>query len=71
MSENNQKECEHDFIFQGMTYKRGSYSLPGTSAKSVSYYETFYCKKCLKKKHLPVNCQRTTYDEILFGATPQ
>lgn len=64
------KVCEHKFVYQGMTYRCG-HQLPGSSATSVEYFETYFCEKCLTKQYHSVGDQHDSYQAIKWNATPR
>jgi len=63
--------CEHKFIYGGVKYEIDHYPMSGTAAKCVRYCDWFYCEKCLEKRYEWKSEYSTTYERILFNATPK
>ena len=61
--------CEHKFVYGGIKYKDGLYSLPGTGAHSREYFDWFYCEKCLENKYVELSKRGDTYS-LWFDAKP-
>jgi len=63
--------CEHKFIYGGIKYEDVHYSNPGTGARPREYFDWFYCEKCSEYKYHKLAFSNTTYEKVLFGATPK
>lgn len=62
--------CDHKFVYGGVKFKVGHDHLPGTSAKPVTYYDWFYCEKCLENQYIRLSRSGNTYEPVEFNATP-
>jgi hypothetical protein len=62
--------CVHEYQYQGVKYKVDDYNLPGSSAKSRRYYDSYFCTKCCKLKLVELVETDTTGHNIKFNATP-
>ena len=67
----NDDECKHKFVYGGVKYTIEGWTLPGTGARRVHYYDWFYCEYCLEKKYEKLDTNLTDYDPIHFNATPR
>lgn len=67
--EDRMPEHEHDYVYRGVVFKVGD-QLPGSSAKRVTYYDAFFCRKCLHEDLKMLSRKATTYEPIAFGAVP-
>jgi hypothetical protein len=65
------KMCGHKFVHGGVKYEIQDWKLPGSGARAVYYYDWFYCERCLENKYTQLPSETSTYDKILFGATPR
>jgi hypothetical protein len=63
--------CDHDYTYQGVVYVVGSYPLPGSGAKPVTYYESFFCRRCLDRRFVILPGEHNNYQPVLYGATPK
>ncbi len=64
--------CDHKFSYGGVKYEDGKHSLPGGRAKSRTYFDWFFCERCLKEKYNALGIlNENTYCEVLFDATPK
>lgn len=62
--------CKHKYVYGGVKYQVQDYKNPGSGSSPVYYYDFYYCEKCLHKKLDKLDVVRTSYDPILFEATP-
>lgn len=62
--------CEHKFVYLGLVYSVGQWSLPGTGAKAVTYYDKYYCEKCLEIRLQNPRELGNSYSPVLSGAIP-
>jgi len=62
-------ECE--WVYGGVKFEDGDFPLPGTGAARRYYFDWFYCKKCLAISLKRLNIYATTYDPVLYNATPK
>jgi hypothetical protein len=53
-----------------VNYAISHFTLPGTGAHAVYYYDTFFCIHCLETTYLRLEGEHDSYQEIRFGATP-
>lgn len=65
-------KCDHKYVYKGIVYEvsRGR-SLPGTSAKTVTYHEAYFCEKCLAQKHRALGVYGNSFENIRYNATPK
>ncbi len=62
-------ECEHSFQSDGVAFKVG-HQLPGTSARSVVYYDVYFCQRCLKRRGVRLEGEFDNYQKTKFDARP-
>lgn len=62
------KPCLHKFVYGGVRYKDSEYPMAGTGAHERSYFEWFYCEKCLKKIFNKLDFTGNTYEKHLFDS---
>lgn len=62
--------CEHKFVYGGIKYKEETYPLPGTGARKRTYFDWYYCEKCLEKKFEELNFEDNSYGKVQFNASP-
>lgn len=63
--------CEHIFKYGGVKYEIDPQPLSGTGAKTVWYFDWYYCEKCLFETFRRLEERGTTYEVIKFNATPK
>lgn len=68
-SSKDQTPCQHKFVSDGVVYKIGS-QLPGSGARSIEYFDAFFCEKCLQQYLKSLGAHGSTYDAIKFNARP-
>jgi hypothetical protein len=61
--------CDHNFAYGGVKY-RDIQQLPGTGAKRRLYFDWFYCTKCLCNTFVKINYEASSFQPLLFNATP-
>lgn len=61
--------CDHDWEYEGVRFKIG-HQLSGSSARSRAYYDSYFCKKCLEHKYIPLNEWDNTFYTVRFNARP-
>jgi|GEM_PF-1890925 len=61
--------CEHRFEYRGVVYRVG-HQLAGSGARHVSYYDCYFCSRCLETRIDKLDCESDTYTDLKFGATP-
>lgn len=64
-------ECEHDYKYSGVVYEVAEWPLPGSGAHAVSYYDHYFCRKCLDHRWEQLPTTSNTYEQIRFGARPK
>lgn len=63
--------CNHKFVYGGVKYEVHDWKVAGSGAHEVSYYDWFYCEKCLENRYEDLGISATSYDKIMFNATPK
>lgn len=61
--------CNHTFIHGGVKYEIQDWTISGSSARPVWYFDWFYCEKCLQNQYRRLAEETNTYQPILFNAT--
>lgn len=62
--------CDHLWCYAGVRYELG-HRLPGSSAREVLYFDAYFCQRCLERTYVRTTFTGSSYDQILFGATPK
>ena len=67
--------CDHRYVYQGVGYCDGKWSLPGGGACTRYYAHLYFCERCLDLRGQPFieklkPSRHTTYHKVEFGATP-
>lgn len=65
------KECEHDYKYQGLYYSHNDYPMAGSGAHSRYYEDVYYCSKCLDTQTRNRVYQGSSYDEPIAGSFPR
>jgi hypothetical protein len=65
-----QKECEHRYVFQGTVYSTGDYT-PGSGARHMIYEDLYFCEKCLTRKYTHSRIMGNNYFPPAKGTTPK
>lgn len=65
-----QRVCEHKFVYQGLFYRDGTHPLPGSSARERTYFDRYFCEKCLHTEEKDHRVVGNNYQKVLSGATP-
>lgn len=63
-------DCEHKYVYVGIVFKIDNYPLPGSSAKEITYFDKYFCEKCLNIRHIELNDKSNTYNGIKYDAKP-
>ena len=63
--------CKHNYVYGWVKYQISSYNLPGSGARSVSYFDWFYCSKFLDNQYYNLTVETNTYEPVKFMATPK
>ena len=43
--------CEHHYVFRGVVYEEGDRLRDHPSGRAVTYYNDYYCDRCLKHRY--------------------
>ena len=62
--------CEHKYVEGRVKYRVHPGNLPGSGASAVSYYQFFFCEKCLDRKFELLPTRTNSYERIRFDAVP-
>lgn len=54
MAEKEIEPCKHKWVYQGLRYRAAEDYRGGTL---YSYYDVYFCEKCLERKTIPLNIE--------------
>ena len=62
-------DCEHKFVYGGVRYKDEGQA-PGSGAHIFSYWEYYFCEKCMKVQLFELPGRTNSYQPIMYDASP-
>jgi len=62
---------EHDYVHSGVVYEMSDWPMAGTSAHEISYFDAYFCRKCLDRVYHELPTRHNSYQKVRFGARPK
>lgn len=59
----------HQWVYRGVVYRTGR-QIGGSSAREISYYDCYFCKRCLGTRTRQLDVTHDSYQRIRFDAKP-